>query len=465
MTTYGFTKQKLSNLESCSPVDVSKHIISILERFNFLEVAERKEFEETLTTWMEQHKDNKPLLYAYSKLLLAFCSFYRESYDQALPLLLEARKLLTALGDPDGSAVCLVVQGAIYRTFGNFDLAIQSCLAAYGQLSKAPLFTHLFLACINNLGGIYFDMGHYEEAIVRFRSMLAIAEPQKRYYWIIYALHGLGKSYLAMKNFPEAKASFQKAMEASEIFNSPLSVCNSLSELGSYHFVAGEFGEAEAYNKRALALREQHQYLGGAITSCMRLGEIYIRESKPEEAIEILGKGLQLAGQLKVQAKMFPIHLLLSGIYEQKNDPAKSLSHYKQYNELREQVEREDTARKIKNAQLAFEAEQTKKENAVIKIQKEEIERKNIQLQETIDKLTRARIGKKARAITLVIAIALFVLEDFILHFALTVVNSNNYFISIVVKMVIIFLLSPINKAVEGYLLKKVLRKKREVLV
>ena len=128
-------------------------------------------------------------------------------------------------------------------------------------------------------------------------------------------------------------------------------------------------------------------------------------------------------------------------------------------------MEREDNARKIKNAQLAFEAEQTKKENAIIKIQKEEIERKNIQLQETIDKLTRARIGKKARAITLVIAIALFVLEDFILHFALTVVNSNNYFISIVVKMVIIFSLSPINKAVEGYLLKKVLRKKREVLV
>ena len=128
---------------------------------------------------------------------------------------------------------------------------------------------------------------------------------------------------------------------------------------------------------------------------------------------------------------------------------------------MHEQVAQEDTARQVKSVRLIFEAEQTKKENIIIKKQKEEIEHKNIELQETIDELTRARIGKKARAITLIIAVVSFILEDTILHFALKAVSTNNYFISLFVKMGIIFSLSPINKAIEKYLLKRIVKKRK----
>ncbi|HLG34081.1 MAG TPA: tetratricopeptide repeat protein, partial [Bacteroidia bacterium] len=257
----------------------------------------------------------------------------------------------------------------------------------------------------------------------------------------------------------------EKALAAAEKFNNPTSLCNSLSEMGNYFLAAENFPEAEQFHKRALALREQNNFTGGAITSCIRLGEIYVKHSKPDEAIEILSKGLQMAEQLKVKPKMYQIHLLLSEIYESKNELEKSFIHFKQFHELREQVEVEDSVRKIKNAQLVFEAEQTKKENIIIKKQKEEIEKKNIELQETIDELTRAKIGKKARAFTLIIAIVLFVAEDPILHYAL-LATGNSYFLSMVVKIVIIFSLSPINKAIENYLLKKVIKKEeKKVLV
>jgi len=175
---------------------------------------------------------------------------------------------------------------------------------------------------------------------------------------------------------------------------------------------------------------------------------------------------LKLAEQIKVKLKMYQIHLLLSEIYEHKGDLKKSLFHYKLFYDLHKQVEIEDSARKLKNAQMVFEAEQTKKENIIIKKQKELIEKKNIELQDTIDELTRAKIGKKARAFTLVIAISLFIIDDFILHYALTALPANNYFISLIVKMAIIFSLSPINRAIENYLLRKVIKKKKnEVLV
>jgi hypothetical protein len=176
--------------------------------------------------------------------------------------------------------------------------------------------------------------------------------------------------------------------------------------------------------------------------------------------LEVLNKGMQTAEQIKVKMKIYRIHHLLSAIYEQQNDLAKSLFHFKKYHQVHDEVEAEDNTRKVKNIQIFFEAEQAKKENSIIKKQKEEIEQKNIKLQETIDELTRARISKKARAITFTIAIILFIIEDTILHFALQIVPENSYALSMLVKMAIIFSMGPVNKGIEKFLLQRIVKKK-----
>ena len=75
-----------------------------------------------------------------------------------------------------------------------------------------------------------------------------------------------------------------------------------------------------------------------------------------------------------------------------------------------------------------------------------------------IDELTRAKIGRKAKALTLALAIVLFIFQDAILGTALRLLASNNYFVLLAVKMAIIFSLSPINRAIERHLLKRVAR-------
>jgi len=155
------------------------------------------------------------------------------------------------------------------------------------------------------------------------------------------------------------------------------------------------------------------------------------------------------------------VHLQLSELYEHTDDPEKSLVHYRRFHQLREEVEREDSARHLADAKLIFEAEQTRKENVIIKQQKAEIQRQNHQLQDTIDELTRARIGRKAKALTLGVAIVLFIFQDAILRTALRLLPSDNYFLLLGVKMAIIFSLAPINRGIEHHLLKTVTRKRR----
>ena len=461
--------QLFKKLKSCPPPEVGKHAAAIIEVLVPMEKAQQKEIAESLYAWAQQHATNKPVLLRYTRLIHVFSLFYHEQYDKALPAISELYRVFEEQHDPDGASCLLIFQGSIYRTFGNVDLALKSCWSAHEQLSKTHLYPFLFLANLNNIAGIYFDRKHYIESIPYYERSLELAQKLEKYYMAIYAMHGLGKVYLMQQNYPLAKEWFDKAMVAAEKYGVPLSVSNSLTELGNYYFTLSQYGEAEDFNKKSLAIREQNHLTGAAVTNCIRLGEIYIKNSRPDDAIAILEKGLQLAEEIQVKPKMYQINLLLSEIYEGRNDLAQSLAHYKRYHELREQVELEDNERKIKNAQLVFEAEQTRKENVIIKKQKAEIEKKNIELQETIDELTRARIGKKARAITLGIAIVLFIMEDTILHFVLKFVSSDNYFISLIVKMIIIFSLSPINKAVEHYLFSRLVkdrdRKKMEVVV
>ena len=58
------------------------------------------------------------------------------------------------------------------------------------------------------------------------------------------------------------------------------------------------------------------------------------------------------------------------------------------------------------------------------------------------------------------LAIVLFIFQDAILGTALRLLASNNYFVLLTVKMAIIFSLSPINRGIERYLLKRVTRKR-----
>jgi hypothetical protein len=179
------------------------------------------------------------------------------------------------------------------------------------------------------------------------------------------------------------------------------------------------------------------------------------------EARQLLERALAIAEELKFKPKMAQVHQQLSDLYERMRLPTKSLFHYKRFHALREEVEREDNARSLADAKAMFEAEQTRKENVVIKEQKAEIERKNRELQDTIDELTRAKIGRKAKALTLAVAIVLFIFQDAILGTALRLLSSNNYFLSLGVKMAIIFSLSPINRVIEHHLLKGVMRQER----
>ena len=152
----------------------------------------------------------------------------------------------------------------------------------------------------------------------------------------------------------------------------------------------------------------------------------------------------------------------MSEYYQDSKDVEKSLYHYKAFHTVSDEVNKEDGEKKVKRAEILFAAEQTQKENAIIKAQKAEIEKKNKELQETIDELTITKVSRRAKALTLLVAIVMIIAEEPIMHLVQHYIGEENFYFSMVAKILVILSLKPIDSAIEHYLLHKIVLKKKQ---
>lgn len=83
---------------------------------------------------------------------------------------------------------------------------------------------------------------------------------------------------------------------------------------------------------------------------------------------------------------------------------------------------------------------------------------KNVELQETIDELTKARASRKATTIVLVVAVVLFLVSEAVLEPYIESHTSNVY-LGFGAKFALMLLLKPIDFFVEKWLLDDALRK------
>lgn len=447
-------------LKSCAPQDIHTHFAGALRTLRFIPAAERRACADAFFAWADSPANSSPVKRACARLLQGVDRFISEEHEASLQFLTEARAGFTELGDSEGKGLCAMLIGAVYRTFGNFDLALKILWEAYGVLKASGRYPIFLAATANSMANIDFELGHLDEALSMFNITYEESVRGDDFYFMVYALHGLGRVYMRQDNRAEATKVFHRALQLAEAHDNPLQISNSLTEFATFEFRTGNLDRAQRLSERALAIREQHHFLGGAVTNCIRLAEIHCQRSEWTDARAVLERGLAIAEEVKVKPKIAEVHQMLSHVYEQTNDLERSLIHYKRFHELRQEVEREDSKRKLADAKLIFEAEQTRQENVVIREQKAEIEQKNVELQDTIDELTRAKIGRKAKAMTLGVAVVLFIFQDAMLRTVLRLM-PDNYFLLLGVKMAIIFSLSPINRGIENHLLKKMSRKQR----
>jgi hypothetical protein len=89
----------------------------------------------------------------------------------------------------------------------------------------------------------------------------------------------------------------------------------------------------------------------------------------------------------------------------------------------------------------------------------------NIQLQNTINELTKARVGRKATTIVLLVAVALFLLSEGLLEPQIEARLGDNIWLGLFFKGLIALLLKPIETLTEKYLMNRALKANQQPAV
>jgi tetratricopeptide (TPR) repeat protein len=414
--------------------------------------------------WTRSQVPLQPGNLALATLASGYVAFHEGNFEESLLILAEARRLFAELKDEDGIEAASVMEGCDYRTMGEMELALKHLLDSYEHLTKTKRYQPFLGFCIYMLAEIYSETGEYDEAL-HFHLLgekFTLAKDTENKNLLTRVLNGIGVVYQHQKRYSLALEYLTRSLKLTEELNNLPVKARALTDLGTYYFEMGDYATATDYYQQALAIRNDMKIQNGSVTNMMQLAELSVKSDRQDEAIAWLNQALRITEELKVKPKMFQIHLRLSEIYRAKGDLMKSLFHHMAFHNIREDVQHEDNEKKIKNLKLVFEGEQTKKENAIIKAQKAEIESKNQQLQETIDELTITKVSRKAKVLTFVLGITLIVAQDPIFNIVLNRIGENNYLLSLAAKAIIILSLKPIDIAIQNYLLRRIVLKRRK---
>ncbi len=414
--------------------------------------------------WAEQQADTAPLTFGLAAIAQGLLAMHEDRLDDMLKFANKARQIFDEQKAETESALYEMMFGALYRTLGNLDLALKYQYSANNKLKASEAFPFFYTASCYQLAELYLETKAYDRSIVTYDDCIQIADKINSPGFKGLALDGKALAYHSTGKNEQAKEAFEKALELCQKGNIANQISRVMSDIGTFYLDLGEYDKAIDYHQQALALRNQSKLFLAAITNMIQLGKIYQLQNQNDAALDIWLQALAKAEELKAKPKISQLHLLLSNFYQSANNAAQTLFHFKAYHEVSEDVNKEDGEKMVKRAEILFAAEQTEKENAIIKAQKAEIEKKNYELQETIDELTITKVSRRAKALTLLIAVVMLIAEEPIMHWVSQKIGEENFYFLMGAKIIIVLSLKPIDSAIEHFLLQRIiLNKKRRV--
>ena len=221
-----------------------------------------------------------------------------KSLRQAIKKWEEAILLLRAVGNRRGEAATLNNIGGVYSDLGEK----QKALDYYNQ--ALPIFRTVGdrggeATTLNNIGGVYSDLGEKQKALDYYNQVLPIlrAEGYRRIEAI--TLNNIGSFYDTLGEKQKALDSFNQALPIFRAVGDRRGEAATLNNIGRVYFDLGEKQKALVFFNQALPIFRAVGDRGGEATTLNNIGILYRDTKKPLEAIKNLEQSVGLLLQLR----------------------------------------------------------------------------------------------------------------------------------------------------------------------
>ncbi|MDX2007520.1 MAG: tetratricopeptide repeat protein [Meiothermus sp.] len=293
---------------------------------------------------------------------------------KALAALNTALEIVTQTGEVAAQASFLSNIGVLLTETGDYSGALDRFLAAY-QIYQQPGQNQrnraVNLACIGNL---YAELEDFTYANQYFDHALQIARQTEEHAVEIQVLELKAKAKLIEGRPREAQNLYGYVLQLCRQNGLEATQAQAMEGLARTHHALGEFDQAAKIRQKALEMARAHGWRQTELTSLLGLGQDHLALQDKDFALQWATKALELAQQADRKKTLFEVHRLLSQIYKQKGDLARSIEHLEEYHRLEREVFKAESERQRQILSARLDLERVRSEAETLKL-KNDIER------------------------------------------------------------------------------------------
>ncbi len=214
-----------------------------------------------------------------------------------------------------------------------------------------------------SIGAVYSQLGDQEKAQAYFSDSLMVFRQLQQPYWIALALTNLAETYQQMEDFSAGLAAVEEALQVCRQHDVHKRVfIIALNNRGEIYLRMGEHELALAQFGQALNLAKSSNQPELQADALLAQGKVYLALGQFEEAVEVLETAVSLGENIGYRNVIFEAHEKLAAAFQQKEEFALALTHYKAYHDVRESVFNEESSRNIHNLELMHQTQAKQKE-------------------------------------------------------------------------------------------------------
>lgn len=296
--------------------------------------------------------------------------YLKSNTDKALNYGQQALELARKLKFPKGEARSNLNLGNIYYVLGDYKKSLDHYLAAqnyYSSVNDKKGIANSYLA----VGNIYYAQGNLDESLKYQMMSLKIREELGDKAGISGSYTNLGNIHFEKKEFDKALDYHQRSVKIKEELGDKKGLSSSYGNIGNIYYELGKYDLALDYTLKATGIRYALGNQSGLSGSYVSLGQIYEKMGQPEKAIRSYHDAIEAARIINYREGMKNAYAALASGYEAQGNIPKAYEAYKRYNELKDSLMNENTAKQLTEINTRFETEKKEKEIALLTKNKE----------------------------------------------------------------------------------------------
>jgi tetratricopeptide (TPR) repeat protein/DNA-binding CsgD family transcriptional regulator len=227
---------------------------------------------------------------------------------------------------------------------------------------------------ISNIGALYGQMENYDAALEQFTQALAMFAESGNLMMQARTAGNIAAAHHALHQNDQALEHGLRSLTLYRILGYQRDIPRLMMTIASILEEQGEFASAFDYMKRAMDGLDDRSDEEGYIGVLLGLGRLHRKTNTLHQGIYLIEEALRIAQARNLPHLEYRAHELLAEAFEELHDTARALGHYKQFAQIRDQLQSIEKQKAIATLHLRFDVERAQQELQILRLQSQQLQ-------------------------------------------------------------------------------------------